>query len=50
LEKIKNREIIKQYSNIDTILKEQFFAIKDYDKYRLENNKKLKELYNLDTL
>jgi hypothetical protein len=45
-----NNELIKQYKELDVLFEEEFFAINDYDNYKFENNKKLKELYNLTTV
>ncbi len=50
LEKFWSDKTIKQYQEIWKLLEEEFFAIYNYDKYSLENNKKLKELYNISII
>lgn len=47
---IEDEESINQYKKIKSLLKEELFAINDYQKYSFENNKKLKEIYNLATI
>ena len=45
-----NDKIISEYDKLSISFKEEFFAISDYDRYKLENDKKLKQLYALTTI
>ncbi len=49
LEKAKSYNIIDEYKKLSISLEEKLFALWDYDNYKLENNKELKELYDLTT-
>jgi hypothetical protein len=45
-----DKKIVSGYNELKLSFQEIFFAIKDYDRYKLENDKKLKDLYALTTL
>lgn len=50
LENEKGREINESYQNMKKEFDEKFIAIEDYEKYSLENDEKLKNLYSIWTI